>query len=234
MKCQDIRAAIDTMSKRAPMSHEVKSHTGACTDCSRYADQTTALLSLLSAQPRVEAPADFDFRLRARIARAQAEPRGVMATIEALWSKSFSWGQAASAVATLALAVTLTTLYVDRTEEIVAPAQDVATMNAAPEKITTAIETAISETKSETMIAGTPAAMTQRTSARSAARAVPPVEVERVKASLPDALANNSDTLRVYNRERGQIIAASTRTTLIGAEAPAANLAKNASFVPSI
>ncbi|MBK9315620.1 MAG: hypothetical protein IPM55_15460 [Acidobacteria bacterium] len=131
-------------------------------------------------------------------------------------------------------AVTLTTLYVDRTEEIVAPAQDVATMNAAPEKITTVIETAIPETKSETIMAGTPSAVTPRSSARSAVRAVPPVEVERVKASLPDALANNSDTLRVYNRERGQIIAASTRTTLIGAEAPAANLAKNASFVPSI
>lgn len=234
MNCQDIRAAIDTMSKRAPMNHEVKSHTGICADCSRYADQTTALLSLLSAQPRVEAPADFDFRLRARIARAQTEPRGVMATIESIWLKSFSWGQAASAVATLALAVTLTTLFVDRTEQIVAPVQDVATLNAAPDKSAPPIETAVRQTQPETVITGTPAAATPKTNARSAARAVAPVEIQRVNAGLPDAPATGNDTLRVYNRERGQIIAASTRTTLIGAEAPAANLAKNASFVPSI
>lgn len=223
MKCQDIRAAIDTMSKRAPMSHELKAHVGMCTDCGRYADQTTALLSLLSAQPRVEAPSDFDFRLRARIARAQAEPRGLAARIQSLWS--FSWGQAATAMATLALAVTLTTLYVDRTEEIIAPAQEIAQVSDA--RTATEIETAVPETVSpaEPRTIETP-------KARSIVRSAPPVE--RAKPALTSAANTGHETLRVYNRERGQIIAASARTTLIGAEAPAAGLTRNAAFVPSI
>jgi len=223
MKCQDIRTAIDTMSKRAPMSHEMKAHVGVCVDCGRYADQTTALLSLLSAQPRVEAPSDFDFRLRARIARAQAEPRGLAARIQSFWS--FSWGQAATAAATLALAVTLTTLYVDRTEEIIAPAQEMAQVSEA--QVATNIETAVPETAVESRAVEIPKA-----AARSIVRSAPPVE--RAKPALSDVANTGHETMRVYNRERGQIIAASSRTTLIGAEAPASGLTRNAAFVPSI
>lgn len=228
MNCRDIRVAIDTMSKRAPLSLEASSHLGECADCSRYADQTTALLSLLSAQPRVEAPSDFDFRLRARIARAEAEPRGVIATLEGLWAKSFSWGQAATAVATLALAVTLTTLFVDRTDEIVSPKPEVARVSEAPVRTApVAIETAVPGSPESNAVAQE--AATQRTIAVNASRASVPSDSNRI---LP--IDNGTETMRVYNRERGQIIAASSRTTLIGAEAPAANLAKNASFVPSI
>lgn len=222
MNCRDIRVAIDTMSKRSPLGADAKSHLNGCADCSRYADQTTALLSLLSAQPRVEAPSDFDFRLRARIAREKAEPRGILAGLEALWSRSFSWGQAATTVATLALAVTLTTVFIDRKDEIVAPAENIAQVSTAPVR-TTPIDTAVAVEKSSPV----------RTEEirRTASRVSVPVEAKRLN---PVVAETGGETLRVYNRERGQVIAASSRTTLIGAEAPAANLARNASYVPSI
>lgn len=222
MNCRDIRVAIDTMSKRSPLGADAKSHLNGCADCSRYADQTTALLSLLSAQPRVEAPSDFDFRLRARIAREKAEPRGILAGLEALWSRSFSWGQAATTVATLALAVTLTTVFIDRKDEIVAPAENIAQVSSAP------VRTAPIEIAAER---SAPVRTEEIRRTVSATRTAVPVEAKRLN---PVVAETGGETLRVYNRERGQVIAASSRTTLIGAEAPAANLARNASYVPSI
>jgi len=214
------------MSKRSPIGADAKSHLNGCADCSRYADQTTALLSLLSAQPRVEAPSDFDFRLRARIAREKAEPRGILAGLEAIWSRSFSWGQAATTVATLALAVTLTTVFIDRKDEIVAPAQDMAQVSTAP------VQTAPAEIAVEKSSPVRTEEIRRTVSAsRTAVPTAVPVEARRLN---PVAAEPGAETLRVYNRERGQVIAASSRTTLIGAEAPAANLARNASYVPSI
>ena len=43
-----------------------------------------ALFALLKAQPRVAAPTDFDFKLRARIARTELEPQGSLKQIEQL------------------------------------------------------------------------------------------------------------------------------------------------------
>src|SRR5262245_35618675 len=103
MNCKQTREAIDTASRRAPYGAAVSSHLSGCPDCGRYADETNSLLMLLSAQPRVQAPADFDFRLRARIARAQVEQASPAGLLERLWenflAQTFSWGQAAAAMA---------------------------------------------------------------------------------------------------------------------------------------
>src|SRR5262245_50670225 len=106
MKCQDVRLAIDTASRREPMSRATSLHLSGCPDCSRYADETSALLKLICAQPKVAAPADFDFRLRARIARAESDRRRPAAFFERpaffekLWDRTFSWGQVAAVTAT--------------------------------------------------------------------------------------------------------------------------------------
>jgi hypothetical protein len=111
MKCQDVQLAINIASCREPMSRSASMHLSDCPDCRHYADETDALLKLISAQPRVQAPADFDFKLRARIARAQSEPSSPAAFFEKLWGRTFSWSQAAVAMATVGLAVTLTTFH---------------------------------------------------------------------------------------------------------------------------
>lgn len=109
MNCQNIRAAIDASSPREPFSGNVTSHLAACQNCGDYAAQMTALLTLMNDVPRVEVPGDFDFRLRARLAQAKAAqaPRGGLSFFNEFWKLSFSWGQAASAMAAVALVVTL-------------------------------------------------------------------------------------------------------------------------------
>jgi hypothetical protein len=114
MSCKQIREAIDAASGHNSYSGHVASHLSGCPDCHRYSDEAASLLRLLSAQPRVEAPPDFEFRLRARIANAQAaptiDPQGFLQKIRP-WT--FSWGQTVAAAAALALVVTVSTLYIN-------------------------------------------------------------------------------------------------------------------------
>jgi len=111
MNCQQIQTAIDTVSRREALDESVHRHLTSCQGCRGYADEMSALFSLLTAAPRVVAPGDFDFRLRARIAAVQAERRGPFSFLENFWSLSFSFGRAATAMAAIALVATFTTLY---------------------------------------------------------------------------------------------------------------------------
>lgn len=124
MNCKQIREAIDTASRHNLYGGNVISHLSDCPDCHRYSDEATSLLGLLGAQPRVEAPPDFDFRLRARMARAQtataSDPRSFLRKIR---PETFSRGQMVATAAALALVVTVSILYIDRPENV-APAPD--------------------------------------------------------------------------------------------------------------
>ncbi|HKX27054.1 MAG TPA: hypothetical protein VJ302_05110 [Blastocatellia bacterium] len=117
MKCQDVRSAIDLASHREPMSSTANIHLTGCSSCHRYADETKALLQLIKAQPEIEVPADFDFKLRARIARANSERQRPAAFLERLWARSFSWTEVTAVMATVTLAVTLTTFHFIQTEQ---------------------------------------------------------------------------------------------------------------------
>jgi hypothetical protein len=114
MSCKQIREAIDAASGHNSYSGHVASHLRGCPGCHRYSDEAASLLRLLSAQPRVEAPPDFEFRVRARIAGAQAaptiDPNGFLQKIRP-WA--FSWGQTVAAAAALTLVVTVSTLYIN-------------------------------------------------------------------------------------------------------------------------
>jgi hypothetical protein len=115
MNCKQFREEMDATSRHNMRSGAVRSHMDACPDCRRYSDETASLTRLLRAQPRVEAPPDFEFRLRARILRAQAAPP--VAPRGFLWKirpGTFSWGQTVAAGAALALVVTVSVFYVDR------------------------------------------------------------------------------------------------------------------------
>jgi hypothetical protein len=121
MNCKQIREEIDA-APRYDLRGAIRSHLNGCPDCRRYSDETASLLGLLGAQPRVEAPADFEFRLRARMARAEAALESdrqsfLRKIFSEKWPASFSWGQLAAAAATLALALTFSTFYVKRDDQ---------------------------------------------------------------------------------------------------------------------
>ncbi len=122
MNCKQIREEIDAASRHNMRGGGAMSHLDSCPDCRRYSDETASLTRLLSAQPRVEAPPDFEFRLRARLLRAQAEP--VIAPRGFLWKilpGTFSWGQTVAAAAALTLVVTVSVFYADRDIEAPEP-----------------------------------------------------------------------------------------------------------------
>jgi hypothetical protein len=134
MSCKQIRKAIDAASGHNSNSGHVASHLSGCPDCHRYSDEAASLLRLLSAQPRVEAPPDFEFRLRARIANAQAapaiDPRGFLQKIRP-WT--FSWGQTIAAAAALTLVVTVSTLYINSYKLAPGPGGEIANRTPDPQ-----------------------------------------------------------------------------------------------------
>lgn len=74
MDCKNAQSAIDTpaMPNTGELGNaEFRAHLDLCNDCQLYSGERAALLGLLAAQPVIEAPADFDIRLRARLARAE-------------------------------------------------------------------------------------------------------------------------------------------------------------------
>lgn|GEM_PF-1485551 len=238
MNCQNIRSVIDVGSRREPQGETVKAHLRGCTDCRRYADETSALLTLISAQPRVQAPADFNFKLRARIAKSQVEPRPSLAILEKFWVRSFSWGQAITATATLALVATFTALHFTNSNPPMTSTQEgptVAVATAKIDQVTPAITAGSAVAAKPTLPVTRPVAM--RVSPRMSRMAITserPAVVEQAKVQVVAGnAANNEESWRAYNAEKGQIVSTPNRA-LIGAEGSGTHLAKAAVFVPSI
>ena len=74
-ECKTIRRELDEAEKNQPLSSRAAEHLQGCAECSSFdADQRT-LHGLMASLEPVAAPADFDFRLRARIAREKSPAR---------------------------------------------------------------------------------------------------------------------------------------------------------------
>jgi len=223
MTCKETTAAIDTASRRSSFGDGVNSHLSGCPDCRRHADEMSSLLSLLSAQPRVQAPADFDFRLRARLARAKAEQTSPAGLFENLWVRSFSWGQAATAMATLAMVVAFSTFYFKQDNVAPVKTDDVAVANPAVSAPQSKAE-AVSEAKPQPSVVET----TNPTPVRSAGRNVK-VSPAAIKSGAPANPAPQTDiasvdnSRRFYHRESRQLV---PDRVLLGAEAASANSVK--------
>ncbi len=220
MNCKDVKASIDTASRRNPLAHEVHAHLAGCPDCRVYSDQSSALMSLLTAQPRVEAPADFDFRLRARIARAQSEPAGSFGFLENFFGQVFSLKQAAASLAALAVMAAGTTLYFTQNNQ---PAQNV---NIAynPPSVNQVVETPNRVVEPIAPVSEAPVKLSQSSGVRTA--------VLTHAAASPMTVASNADLTRVYNRQRGVLIAASNSSVVYGAER-SVSATKSQEFNPS-
>src|SRR5215813_264506 len=110
--CEKTRTMIDSGAPSlGAMEHH---HLGECEACRVYAAETNALLNLLAATPHVEAPPDFDFRLRARIATAKSERSSVWKALAGLWSGQVGWSRAAATMAAVAVVASAVTLYATR------------------------------------------------------------------------------------------------------------------------
>lgn len=215
MNCKDIKAAIDSASRRNPISSEAHAHLSGCPDCRGYSDQTSALLGLLAAQPRVQTPSDFDFRLRARIARAQAQPAGPFAFLENFFGQTFSLKQAAASLAALAVMAVGTTLYFNQSSQQTSNSPIIADNIAPVVRPVAQTELPISPSISISVPATKVAVRSQVHNA-----AVKPVVL---------AQASTSNKIRVYNSEKGHVSEFSKGGVYYGAES-SAQMARPASF----
>ncbi len=111
MNCHKTRAAIELSSPHPPLHDGAQRHLANCQGCRQYADELRSLIALLNAPRRVSVPADFDFRLRARIAAAQQQQRRLPTWLESFWTLPFSWGQAAGVMAAIVVVVACATVY---------------------------------------------------------------------------------------------------------------------------
>ncbi len=216
-------------SRRSPYNDAVQFHLSGCPDCRHYANETSALLTLLSAQPRVQAPPDFDFRLRARIARAQSadRPSGLF---ENLWARTFSWGQAATALAAVALAVTFSISYFNRENSAPVKTSNLAAVNEIPAPPQNVAEV-VGEMKPQQQTVHAAKPVSAKFTARSAKSsllatrltATPPVTADPIAQT---EIVSIDNTPRIYSRETRQFVSHSDR--LLGAEGASLNSAKQA------
>jgi hypothetical protein len=99
MNCRKIRREIEEARPGYFLSSDVNNHILNCVACEKLLREQTKLRELVSSLGTVEAPGDFDFRLRARLAdekRARAQSLGF---------SNFSFGFRSATVATILLLI---------------------------------------------------------------------------------------------------------------------------------
>ncbi len=221
MNCKQIREAIDTASRHNLHGGNVTSHLNGCPDCHRYSDETTSLLGLLGAQPRVEAPPDFEFRIRARMARAQAAPANAhQGFLRKIRPETFSWGQMVAAAAALALIVTVSTFNINRpngTPEPGSPVIAIRAVNPQPDVTGPASET---KPPADESVGATPV--------RSTSRSIR-VRPESFRSEVsPNDIAGIDGSTRLYNPETKRLL--KDRSRFYGAETASTSQARPANI----
>jgi len=73
--CREVRLEIDQTELHQPLSANGEAHVVNCTACAAFRDERLRLRELIGGLQPVTAPADFDMRLRARIARERDVPK---------------------------------------------------------------------------------------------------------------------------------------------------------------
>ena len=94
--CKNLRLEIDGASPGRLRSAFANRHINDCPECRSFTDQTVKLQEILSNLGTIEAPGDFDFRLRARL--AGEKPAGARFSLS-----GFSFGFRGAALAVLTL-----------------------------------------------------------------------------------------------------------------------------------
>lgn len=73
--CETHRAEIEESAAGSPQSHALREHLAACRPCEQFRRERASLRLLVGGLGKVTAPADFEFRLRARMASAEGGAR---------------------------------------------------------------------------------------------------------------------------------------------------------------
>ena len=73
--CREVRREIDQSELRQSLSANSEAHVSACAACQAFRDERVRLRELVGGLKPVSAPADFEMRLRARIARERDVPK---------------------------------------------------------------------------------------------------------------------------------------------------------------
>ena len=214
MNCKDTQTAIESATRRSPVSQSASTHIAGCSDCRQRADQSSALLALIGAQPRVEVPADFAFRLRASIARAESEPKSPFAFLENFFGQSFSIKQTAASLAALAVMAAATTFYFTGSNQSAANTATIAKVEHSVPMIAPNTLVATEEKTSDLIPNNPRPVLKAASSPRVSTVKVTPATFAR---ETNIATANNQNMDRVYDRESGRVMEIPTRT-VFGAE----------------
>ena len=85
--CKQVRFEIDEAELSTPLSSAAKEHLKTCGECNEFHSKETKLRQIIGSLEPVNAPADFDFRLRARLAN---DGRYSASPLRLLRSRSFA------------------------------------------------------------------------------------------------------------------------------------------------
>ena len=80
-ECQAIRRHIEEREPSQDLSSIVGGHLRQCRSCHSFYETDAKLRQLVASLPAVEAPADFDFRLRARLANERSSKKGLIGNL---------------------------------------------------------------------------------------------------------------------------------------------------------
>lgn len=93
MNCKACRVEIEESETPESLSHGASVHLESCLNCRSFREEHLALKKMIDSLEVVAAPADFDFRLRARLAAVRSDGRG-----------HFTWSRFAPGAWSLAVA----------------------------------------------------------------------------------------------------------------------------------
>lgn len=99
MNCRNVRREIEEMTSGDLLSSSASDHLKNCAECEVFRGERLKLREMLASLGAVEAPGDFDFRLRARLAN---EKRGLG---QPFVMRNLSFGFRSAAVATILLLI---------------------------------------------------------------------------------------------------------------------------------
>ena len=104
--CTEIQSKLDEMLLGEDCGAEVSQHLGECSECRVFHEKQIKLRQIVGSLGTVSAPADFDFRLRSRLARENSSPGFQL-------SHLVGFGQRTAVIAT-ALALIVAAVFVYR------------------------------------------------------------------------------------------------------------------------
>ena len=107
MNCRSVRREIEEVTTGELLSSSANDHLKSCAECGTFRGDRLKLREMLSSLGSVEAPGDFDFRLRARLANEERGGR------QPFVMRNLSFGFRSAAVAAMLLLVGAALLFVN-------------------------------------------------------------------------------------------------------------------------